>query len=71
MVIKVTVTYTQIPNTSGLVTKTQYDLDKQDLEKTIDVVQKKIPSARGLVARDLTTTQKLQILEARYLVLLD
>ena len=69
MVIKVTVTYTQIPNTSGLVTKTQYDLDK--LEKTIDVVQKKIPSASGLVARDLTTTQKLQILEARYLVLLD
>ena len=36
LVTKVNAVNTNIPNTSGLVTKTQYDLDKQGLEKKIE-----------------------------------
>ena len=37
-----------MPSTSGLVTKTQYDADKQGLEKKIEEVNKKIPNTSGL-----------------------
>ena len=62
LVIKNNVIYTKIPSTSRLVTKTQYYLDEQGLEKKIEDIDKKIPIA---------TTQKLQRLKTRYLVLLD
>ena len=38
--MKVNATDTKIPCTSGLVTITQYDSDKQGLEKNIDYVDK-------------------------------
>ena len=47
MVTKVNAIDTKIPNTSGLVSKTHHELDKQGLEKTdVDI---KISNIRGLV----------------------
>ena len=41
-----------IPSTSGLVTKTQYDSEKQGLEKKkIEDVDKKMPNGSGLVKK--------------------
>ena len=54
---------------SGLVVKTQYELDKQDLEKKIEDVEKKILRTKGMV-KSLIATWKLQRLKTRYLVLL-
>ena len=48
-VIKVNAIDTKIPR--GLVTKTQYYLDNQSLEKKIEHVDKKIPNAKGLVKK--------------------
>ena len=48
LVIKIDAIYTKIPSTNGLVTKTQYDSDKQGFGKNID---KKIPSTTGLVKK--------------------
>ena len=42
----------RIPNTSGLVTKTQYNSDKQRFEKNIEDVDEKYP----VLAKRLTTT---------------
>ena len=39
----------EIPSTKELVTKTQYDSDKQSLEKNIDYVDKKIPNTSELI----------------------
>ena len=50
LVIKFNVIDTKIPCTSGLVTKTQYDSDKQGLEKKIEV-GKKTPNTSGLVKK--------------------
>lgn len=47
---------TKLSSTSGLVTKTKFDSDKEGLQKKIENVYKKIRSTSGLV-----TTQKLQI----------
>ena len=43
-VIKVNAVDTKIPNSSGLVTKMQYDSSKQSLEKKAGDVEKKIPN---------------------------
>ena len=43
------------PSTSGLVTKAKYDLEKQSLERKVEVVHQKIPNTRGWLKR-LTTT---------------
>ena len=40
---------TKIPSTSELITKTQYDSGKQDLEKRIEDVDKEVPNTNGLV----------------------
>ena len=50
-VIKVNAIDTKILSTSGLVTATQYDSDKQGLEKNIADVDKKIPNTDGLVKK--------------------
>ena len=42
---------TKIPSTSGLLTKTQYDWDKQDLERKIEDVGKKMPDTSELVKK--------------------
>ena len=42
---------TKIPSTSGLVTKTQYDSDKQGLERKIENVDKKKPNTSRLVKK--------------------
>ena len=39
------------PGTGGLITKTQYDSDKQGLEKNIEDVDKKIHNTTGLVRK--------------------
>ena len=43
--------YTEIPSTSRLVTKTQYDSDKLGLEKKIETVDKKRRNTKGLVIK--------------------
>lgn len=60
MVIKFIAIDTKTPSTGGLVTKSYPVSDKEDIEKKIEYVDKKIPN----------TTQKLQILKIRYLSLL-
>ena len=44
MVTKVKAVDSKIPITSGLVTKTQYDSDKQGIEKKLEHVDKKVPN---------------------------
>ena len=70
LISKVIATDTEIPSHGALVTKTQYDSDKQDLEKKIMDVDKKLPNTSEQVKR-LTATQKLLRLKPRYLVLID
>ena len=48
---KINATDIEIPRSSGLVTKTQFDSDKQSLEKKISDVNQKIPNTRGLVKK--------------------
>ena len=70
LVINVDAIDTKIPRTSGLVTKTRYDSDKQSLEKNIEDAGKKIPYTSGLIKKT-DCTEKLQRLKIRYLMLLD
>ena len=42
---------TQMPGTSGLITKAQNDSDKQDLKKKLSILIKRIPNTRGLVKK--------------------
>ena len=49
LVIKVNAIDNKIPSTSGLVTKIQYDSNKQDLEKKNQDVDQKIPNTSWLV----------------------
>lgn len=42
---------TKKANTSGLITKTQYESDKQGLEKKIEDADKVVPNTRGLVKK--------------------
>ena len=76
MVTKVNATDSKIPSTSGLVTGTQYDLDKQGLEKKFEDVDKKIPNSSGLVKKtdwisdDFCLVTKPQRLKTKYLILL-
>ena len=49
LVTKVNAIDINIPSTSGLVTKTEYDLDKQLLEKKIAAIEKKIPNISRLI----------------------
>ena len=60
MVTKVNAMNTKILNTSGLITKKQYDSDKQGFEKNIEDVDNKIPNTSGLVKKKKIITQKLQ-----------
>lgn len=48
LVTKINAIDSMIPSTSGLITITQYDSDKQDLEEKIDYLEKKMPNTRGL-----------------------
>ena len=68
LVINVDAIDTKIPTTSGLVTKTRYDSDKQSLEKNIEDAGKKIPYTSGLIKKT-DCTEKLQRLKIRYLLL--
>ena len=69
-IIKVNAIDTKIPSTSRLVTKTQYDSDKEGRDKKIEDVDQKIPITSGVIKK-MTTAQKLQRLKTRYLMLLD
>ena len=60
---------TKILSKSGLLTKTRYYLDKQDLDDKIGVVEKKIPNISGLFKRT-DYNAKLQKLKTRYLLFL-
>ena len=51
---------TKIPSTSELVTKTQYDSDKQDLEKRIEGVAKEVLNTNGRV-RDTKYSTKIRV----------
>ena len=51
---------TNIPSTSELVTKTQYDSDKKDLEKRIEGVDKEVLNTNGLV-RDTKYNTKIRV----------
>ena len=51
---------TKIPSTSELVTKTQYDSDKQDLEKRIEGVDKEVINTNGRV-RDTKYSTKIRV----------
>ena len=51
----------KIPSTSELVTKTQYDSDKQGLEKNVEDVDKKILNASGLLKKDDCNTKITEI----------
>ena len=51
---------TNIPSTSELVTKTQYDSDKQDLEKRIEGVDKEVLNTNGRV-RDTKYSTKIRV----------
>ena len=51
---------TKIPSTSELVTKTQYDSDKQDLEKRIEGVDKEVLNTNGQV-RDTKYSTKIRV----------
>ena len=64
LVINVDAIDTKIPRTSGLVTKTRYDSDKQSLEKNIEDAGKKIPYTSGLIKKT-DCTEKLQRLKIR------
>ena len=62
VVIKVNAVDTKIPSTYGLVTKTQYDLDKQGLEKKIeDIDNKNITNATGLDKNAYYNTKIIEI----------
>ena len=60
LVTKANAIDTKIPSTSELVTKTQYDSDKQDLEKRIEGVDKEILNTSGLV-RDTKYNTKIRV----------
>ena len=60
---------TKIPSANELVTKAQYDLNEQGLEKAENVDKKYIILVGW--SKRLTTIRKLQTLTTRYLVLLD
>lgn len=47
LVTKLNFINTKIPSTSTLVTKTNYDLEKQGLENKIEHVDKKLPNTIG------------------------
>ena len=49
MVIKVSAIDTKIPGINGLVTKTQYESEKQSFKKKIEGVGEKIPSTSKLI----------------------
>ena len=51
MVTKVNATDPKIPTTGRLVSKTQYDSEKQVLERIFDNVNKKIPNTKVLVRK--------------------
>ena len=63
--LKVNAIDTKIPSTSGLVTKTQYDSDKQGLEKKIEDVDKKIPNTSEMVKKTDYSTIIIEI-EKKY-----
>ena len=66
LVTKVNAIDTKIPCTSGLFTKTWYDLEKQGLEKKIKDVDRKIRKTNGLVGCNKTDCNT----KTRYLLLL-
>ena len=51
LVIKVSDTGINLSSTTGLVTKVQYDFDKQGLEKKIEEVDKKVPNTSELLKK--------------------
>lgn len=52
---------TKISSTGRLVTKTRFDLHKQGFEKNIEVADKKIPKASGLVKKIHCNTKRTEI----------
>ena len=61
LVTKISVIDTKIPSTSGLVTKLQYDLDKQGLYENVENVDKKVPNTSGLVQTTVYNSKSTEI----------
>ena len=62
LVRKVNAIVNKVQITSGLVSKTYYDSDKQNFEKKIENLNKKILNTRGLIEK-LLITQNVQRLK--------
>ena len=62
LVTKLNAIVNKVQSTSGLVFKTYYDSDKQNLEKKIENLNKKILNTRGLIEK-LLITQNVQRLK--------
>ena len=61
LVVKGNAIDTKTPKTSGLVTKTKFDSDKQRLEKNIEDPDKKIPNTSKLVKKNDYKTKTAEI----------
>ena len=62
LVTKLNAIVNKVQSTSGLVSKTYYDSDKQNFEKKIENLNKKILNTRGLIEK-LLITQNVQRLK--------
>ena len=61
LVTEVNAIDTKTPTTIGLVTKTQCDSDKKDLERVIENVVKKIPNTSALVKKSDNNTKVTEV----------
>ena len=68
LVTEVNAIVNKVLSTSGLVSKTYYDSDKQNFEKKIENLNKKILNTRGLIEKLLITqnVQRLKTSNLRY-----
>ena len=61
LVTKVNAIVNKVQSTSGLVSKTYYDSDKQNFEKKIENLNKKILNTRGLIEKVTYNTKRTEI----------
>ena len=61
LVTKLNAIVNKVQSTSGLVSKTYYDSDKQNFEKKIENLNKKILNTRGLIEKATDNTERTEI----------
>ena len=61
LVAKVNAIVNKVQSTSGLVSKTYYDSDKQNFEKKTENFNKKILNTRGLIEKATYNTKRTEI----------